>query len=190
LAHDTRRRLIVGITGSSAPQLGYTLLQALSDIDDVETHLIISRGAEVSIKEEMGIDPDQFRILADVVHDPTNLAAPVSSGSFLTQGMVVMPCSMRTLAAIATGNSADLISRSADVCLKERRRLVLATRETPLNLIHIRNMETVTLAGATVLPPVPAFYHRPRTVDDLLRHAAGKALDQFGIEHDLYRRWS
>jgi polyprenyl P-hydroxybenzoate/phenylacrylic acid decarboxylase-like protein len=104
--------------------------------------------------------------------------------------MVVIPCSMRSLAAIATGNTTELLSRAADVCLKERRRLVLVARETPLNLIHIRNMETVTLAGATVLPPVPAFYHRPSSIDDLLRHTAGKVLDQFGIEHKAFQRWS
>jgi polyprenyl P-hydroxybenzoate/phenylacrylic acid decarboxylase-like protein len=125
-----------------------------------------------------------------VNHDPSNLAASISSGSFRTCGMVVIPCSMKTLAAIASGLTADLIARAADVCLKERRRLALVTRETPLNLIHIRNMETVTLAGATVLPPVPAFYHRPDTIEDLLRQTAGKVLDQFGIEHDLFERWS
>jgi polyprenyl P-hydroxybenzoate/phenylacrylic acid decarboxylase-like protein len=185
----TRSRLVVAVTGSSAPQLGLAFLQAVHGIDSVESHLILSRGAELSIKQEMNVDPAQFRALADVSHDPSDLAAPVSSGSFKTMGMVVIPCSMRTLAAVATGNSADLVARAADVCLKERRRLVLVTRETPLNLIHLRNMETVTLAGGTILPPVPAFYHRPRTIDDLLRQTVGKALDQFDIEHDLYQRW-
>jgi polyprenyl P-hydroxybenzoate/phenylacrylic acid decarboxylase-like protein len=117
------------------------------------------------------------------------MAAAVSSGSFQTLGMIVVPCSMKTLASIATGVSGDLVARAADVCLKERRKLVLVARETPLNLIHIRNMETVTLAGATVLPPVPAFYHSPQSVDDLLAQTAGKILDQFAIGHDLFRRW-
>lgn len=182
-------RLVVGVTGSSAPQLGLAFLEALRGIDGVQSHLIVSRGAELSIKQEMSVDAARFRELADVSYDPADLAAPVSSGSFRTMGMVIIPCSMRTLSAVATGNSADLVSRAADVCLKERRRVVLVTRETPLNLIHIRNMETVTLAGGTILPPVPAFYHQPRTIDDLLRQTAGKVLDQFGIPHDLYRRW-
>jgi len=138
----------------------------------------------------MGRDADDVAELADVVHDPRNLAAAISSGSFQTLGMAVAPCSMRTLAAIATANSTDLLTRAADVCLKERRRLVLVARETPLNLMHIRNMETATLAGATILPPVLAFYHRPATIDDLLAQLAGKVLDQFGIEHALYRRWT
>lgn len=186
----TVKRLIVGVSGSSAPQLAYVLLRALADCPDVETHLVLSPGAELSIKLEMGVAAAEFEALADVTHDAANLAAPISSGSFWTCGMVVIPCSMKTLAAVACGVSGDLIARAADVCLKERRRLVLVTRETPLNLIHIRNMETVTLAGAIVLPPVPAFYHRPRTIDDLLRHTAGKVLDQFGIEHSLFQRWS
>lgn len=185
--HD---RLIVGISGSSAPQLGVTLLRALHDLATVETHLIVSQGARTTIKLEMGIDVNDIEAIADVVHDPSDLAAPVSSGSFITRGMAVIPCSMRTLAAIATGNTTDLLTRAADVCLKERRGLVLVPRETPLNLVHIRNMEMATLAGATVLPPVPAFYHAPRTIEDLLLHTAGKVLDQFNIDHDLFRRWS
>jgi polyprenyl P-hydroxybenzoate/phenylacrylic acid decarboxylase-like protein len=183
------RRLVVGMSGSSAPQLGIALLEALHDRDDVETHLVISEGARRSVQLEAGVDPDQVANLADVVHDPRDLAAAVSSGSFLTEGMVVIPCSMRSLAAIATGNSTDLLTRAADVTLKERRRLVLVTRETPLNLIHIRNMETVTLAGATILPPVLGFYHRPRRVDDLVAQVVGKVLDQFAIPHQLFRRW-
>jgi polyprenyl P-hydroxybenzoate/phenylacrylic acid decarboxylase-like protein len=183
------RRLVVGLSGSSAPQIGITLLEALQDIETVETHLVLSPGARRTIELEADRDADEVAALADVVHGTGDLAASISSGSFLTMGMVVAPCSMRTLSAIATGNSSDLLTRAADVTLKERRPLVLVPRETPLNLIHIRNMETVTLAGATVLPPTPAFYHRPRTIDDLLRHLAGKILDQLSIEHDLFRRW-
>jgi polyprenyl P-hydroxybenzoate/phenylacrylic acid decarboxylase-like protein len=187
---EDRPRLVVGISGSSAPVLGQRLLEVLRELAVVETHLVMSEGARLSIKHELDLDPDAVAELADVVHDPHNLAASVSSGSFPTMGMVVMPCSMRTLAAIATGNTTELLSRAADVTLKERRRLVLVTRETPLNLIHIRNMETVTLAGAVVLPPVPAFYHRPQTIRDLIDQTVGKVLDQFGIEHQLFRRWS
>jgi polyprenyl P-hydroxybenzoate/phenylacrylic acid decarboxylase-like protein len=185
-----RPRLVVAVTGSSAPQIAYRVLLALAAMEGIETHLVVSRGADRCIEAEMGIGRSEFEALADVVYDPADLGAAISSGSFLTEGMVVVPCSMKTLAAIANGISLDLVSRAADVCLKERRRLVLVVRETPLNLIHIRNMETVTLAGATVLPPVPAFYHRPQTIDDLLEHTAGKILDQFAIEHSLFQRWS
>jgi polyprenyl P-hydroxybenzoate/phenylacrylic acid decarboxylase-like protein len=159
-------------------------------VPGMEIHLVLSRGAGRSIAAEMGDEAEgEFTALADVTYQPDNLAAAIASGSFRTEGMVVVPCSMRTLAAVATGNTGDLLTRAADVCLKERRRLVLVTRETPLNLIHIRNMETVTLAGGVIMPPVPAFYHRPETIDDLLRHTAGKVLDMFGIEHRLFRRW-
>ena len=185
-----RHRLVVGISGSSAPHLGLAFLEAAQKLDAVETHLVVSRGAERSLELEAGVDLQTVHQLADHVHDPDDLAAPISSGSFQTRGMVVIPCSMRTLGAIASGVTGELLTRAADVALKERRSLVLVVRETPLNLIHIRNMETVTLAGATVLPPVPAFYHRPATIDDLLRHTVGKVLDQFGIEHDLYQRWT
>jgi polyprenyl P-hydroxybenzoate/phenylacrylic acid decarboxylase-like protein len=184
-----RQRLIIGVSGSSAPQLGWTVLQALHRHPDIETHLVISRGADTTIQLEMGADRADFEALADVSYDPDDLGAAISSGSFRTIGMAVVPCSMKTLAAIAAGTSTDLLTRAADVCLKERRRLVLVTRETPLNLIHIRNMETVTLAGATVLPPTPAFYHRPETINDLLAHTSGKILDQFGIDHQLFQRW-
>jgi polyprenyl P-hydroxybenzoate/phenylacrylic acid decarboxylase-like protein len=184
------KRLIVGVSGSSAPQLGLAVLRALRETPDLETHLVMSHGAARSIAAEMGDEATrEFTALADVIYQPDNLAAAISSGSFRTDGMVVVPCSMRTLAAVATGNTGDLLTRAADVCLKERRRLVLVTRETPLNLIHIRNMETVTLAGGVIMPPVPAFYHRPETIEDLLRQTAGKVLDLFGIEHRLFRRW-
>lgn len=183
------RRLVVGLTGSSGPQLGVRLLEVLHERHDVETHLILSAGSSESLRLEMDRTPESVAKLADVCYGVGNLAAAVSSGSFVTAGMAVIPCSMRTLGAIASGVTGDLVSRAADVCLKERRRLVLVPRETPLNLIHLRNMETLTLAGATILPPVPAFYHRPRTIEDLLDHVVGKVLDQFGIEHDLFDRW-
>jgi polyprenyl P-hydroxybenzoate/phenylacrylic acid decarboxylase-like protein len=185
-----RPRLIVGVTGSSAPQLGYALLRALRALDAVEVHLVVSPGAACSIAAEMDATPELFTELADVVYDAGDLAAAISSGSFQTMGMVIMPCSMRSLAAIATGNTSDLLVRAADVCLKERRRLVVVPRETPLNLIHLRNMETITLAGGTILPPMPAFYHRPKTIEDLLNQTVGKVLDQFGIEHHLFERWT
>lgn len=189
-ATPARPRLVVGMSGSSAPQLGIALLRALHDLGTVETHLVVSNGAVQTLKLEADTDIGSVAELADTVYEIGDLAAAISSGSFRTIGMAVVPCSMRTLAAIATGNTTDLLTRAADVTLKERRPLVLVPRETPLNLIHIRNMETVTLAGATVLPPMPAFYHRPRSIDDLVDHIAGKVLDQFGIEHDLFTRWS
>jgi polyprenyl P-hydroxybenzoate/phenylacrylic acid decarboxylase-like protein len=185
-----RPRLVIGLSGSSAPQLGAVFLGVLKELGTVESHLIVTEAARQTIRLEMGMDPQEIEDLADVVYDPRDFAAAVSSGSFLTLGMVVIPCSVRTLAGIASGNSTDLLLRAADVSLKERRRLVLVVRETPLSLVHIRNMEAATLAGATILPPVPAFYHKPRSIDDLLRHTAGKVLDQFGVEHDVFARWS
>jgi polyprenyl P-hydroxybenzoate/phenylacrylic acid decarboxylase-like protein len=178
------------MSGSSAPHLGAAFLRAARRQGGVETHFVPSPGARRSIELELGTDPAEVEKLADVVYDVADLGAAISSGSFPTVGMVVIPCSMRTMAAVATGVSDNLLTRAADVTLKERRRLVLVTRETPLSYIHIRNMETVTLAGATVLPPVPAFYHRPSSIDDLLMHTCGKMLDQFGLDHELYRRWT
>ncbi len=184
-----RPRLVVGISGSSAPVYGIALLRAVRDLGAFETHLVLSEGARETVRLEARMDASEVESLADVVHDPRDMAGPVSSGWFRTAGMVVIPCSMKTLAAVATGYAADLLSRAADVTLKERRRLVLVPRETPLGLSHLRNMVAVTEAGAVVLPPVPAFYHDPRTIEDLVAHTVGKVLDQFGVEHDLYRRW-
>jgi polyprenyl P-hydroxybenzoate/phenylacrylic acid decarboxylase-like protein len=184
-----RPRLVVGISGASAPQLGVHLLRVLARLGTVESHLVLSAGSARTMELEMDLRPEELRGLVDVAYDVGDLAAAISSGSFLTAGMVVMPCSMRTLGALASGVTGDLLTRAGDVCLKERRRLVLVPRETPLNLIHIRNMETLTLAGATILPPAPAFYHRPQSIEDLLDHLCGKVLDQFGIEHDLFDRW-
>ena len=151
---------------------------------------MVSSAAHRTIELETDLKVGDVEALADVVHQPGDLAAAISSGSFLTMGMVVAPCSMGTLAAIAHGLSDNLLARAADVTLKERRPLVLVPRETPLSLIHLRNMVAVTEAGATVLPPVPGFYHRPTSIDDLLNHTTGKVLDQFGIEHELFRRWT
>jgi polyprenyl P-hydroxybenzoate/phenylacrylic acid decarboxylase-like protein len=187
---EAPRRLVVGMSGSSAPQLGIALLRAARDLEaPIETHLVISAGARRSLELEAGCEQASVEKLADVVYDPGDTAAAIASGSFLTAGMVVIPCSMRTLAAVATGNTTDLLTRAADVCLKERRRLVLVARETPLNLIHLRNMVTATEAGAVILPPVPAFYHRPRSLEDLLNHTVGKVFDLMGISHQLFERW-
>lgn len=184
-----RPRLVVGITGASAPILGIHLLQALQRLGTVETHLVMSRAAHRTLELETDLRPPDVIALADVYHQRGDIAASIASGSFRTLGMVVVPCSMKTLAGIATGYSDELLTRAADVCLKERRRLVLVTRETPLSLIHLRNMLTVTEAGAVVLPPTPAFYQRPASIEDLIAHLTGKVLDQFDIDHQLFSRW-
>ena len=185
------RRIIVGISGSSSPIYGIRTLIALSGMADVETHLILSEGAHLSIKyeaPEWAID--DITALADVTHDPHNMAAAVSSGSFKTDGMVVAPCSMKTLSGIAHSYSTDLITRAADVCLKERRPLVFVARETPLHRGHLLNMLAVTDMGGIVLPPIPGFYAQPKTIDDLVDHTVGKILDALGIENETFARWA
>ena len=184
------RRIIVGITGSSAPIYGISTLRALRDAPDVETHLILSEGAHLSIKYEApDWTIDAIAAMADVVHSPRNLAASVSSGSFKTDGMAVVPCSMKTLAGIANSYNNDLITRAADVCLKERRRLVVVARETPLHRGHLLNMLAVTDMGGVILPPIPGFYSGPQTIDDIVNHTVGKILDLLGVENDKFRRW-
>ncbi|MDJ0924190.1 MAG: UbiX family flavin prenyltransferase [Acidimicrobiia bacterium] len=184
------QRLVVGISGSSAPQYGIALLEALRELPGIESHLILSQSAHRTIELETNLVAAEVEALADVVYAPDDFAASVSSGSFITAGMAIVPCSMGTLGAIAQGLTPSLLARAAGVMLKERRRLVLVPRETPLSLIHLRNMVAVTEAGATVLPPVPAFYTAPRSVEDLVAHTVGKILDQFAISHDLFQRWT
>ena len=181
-------RIIVGITGATGAIFGVRLLQALR-AGNVETHLVLSRWGQQTVEHETGLSLAQLRELASVVHATGNMAATVSSGSFLTDGMVIAPCSMRTLAAIASGNGENLVHRAADVVLKERRRLVLVVRETPLSEIHLENMLKLARIGVTILPPVPAFYNRPQTIDELVDHIVARALDQLGIPADFARRW-
>ncbi len=177
-------RIVVGLAGSSSPIYGIRTLEALREAG-VETHLVISDGARRTIPIEARRKVEDVAKLASVVYDNHDLAAAVSSGSFMTDGMIVAPCSMKTLAAIAHSFSDDLLVRAADVTLKERRKLVLVPRETPLQ----RNMERAAEIGAVILPPMPAFYHAPKTVDDIINQTVGKILDQFRIPHNLFRRW-
>ena len=185
---DPAKRLVVGISGASGVVYGVRLLELLRP-SPVETHLVLSRAAQVTLASETELKPAEVTALADVVHAPGDIAAPISSGSFRTLGMVVAPCSMRSLAEIATGATTTLLTRAADVVLKERRRLVLLVRETPLHLGHIRAMAQATEMGAIVYPPVPAFYARPASVADMVDHTLGRVLDLFDIEVGTVRRW-
>ncbi|MCE7872087.1 UbiX family flavin prenyltransferase [bacterium CPR1] len=184
------QRIVVGISGSSAPIYGVRLLQVLREQPEIEAHLVLSSSVGLTLQHEAPDWPlEKVRALADVVYDDRDLAAPIASGSFLTKAMVVAPCSMKTLAAVAHSLGESLLLRAADVHLKERRPLVLVPRETPLHLGHLRNMVAATEMGATILPPMVAFYHHPETVLDIVDHTVGKVLDQLGLEHRLFRRW-
>ncbi|EYE93777.1 UbiX family flavin prenyltransferase [Aspergillus ruber CBS 135680] len=184
-----RRRIVVAMTGATGATLGIKVLIALRRLN-VETHLVMSKWAEATIKYETDYHPSNVRALADHVHNINDMAAPISSGSFKTDGMIVVPCSMKTLAAITSGFCDDLISRTADVMLKERRRLVLVTRETPLSDIHLRNMLTATQSGAVIFPPVPAFYIRAAGVEDLVDQSVGRMLDLFDLDTGEFERWN
>lgn len=183
------RRIIVGISGASGAIYGIRLLQALRAMQDIETHLIISRTAQITIAHETELTLAEVHKLAHTVHSTADLAACVSSGSYPTLGMAVAPCSMRSLAEIALGLTSTLLTRAADVCLKERRRLVLLPRETPLNASHIKNMLAVAEMGGVLLPPVPAFYNRPQTIEQLVDHTVGRTLDLLGLPHRLLAPW-
>jgi flavin prenyltransferase len=184
------KRLIIAITGATGAVLGVHLLDVLREIGGVETHLIISEAGWLTIEHELKLSKDDIRARADVVHANKNIGASIASGSFSCDGMIVAPCSMKTLAAIAHGYSDNLISRAADVTLKERRRLTLLVRETPLSLIHLRNMTAVTEAGGVIFPPVPAFYQQPHTLDDIVNHTVGRVLDGHGVDAKLAPRWT
>lgn len=182
------QRLIIGITGSSGVILGIRLLQVLQQLR-YETHLVISENAQELILYETSYTLNDVQKLASHVYACTDFFAAIASGSFLTHGMTIIPCSMKTLAGIACGYADNLLLRAADVCLKERRRLVLVTRETPLSLIHIENMRTATLAGAIILPPVFTCYGKPENMGQMIDHIVGKVLDTMGVENNLYPRW-
>ncbi len=183
------RRLIVGITGASGVIYGIRLLQVLKRGDEIETHLVLSQAAKATIVQETDWKISDVEALASIVHNSNDIGASIASGSFVTMGMVVVPCSIKTLSAVANAYSSDLISRAADVCLKEGRSLILCVRETPLHLGHLRLMTQAAEIGATILPPVPAFYGRPTTLDDIIDGTVGRILLRLGIDNELYTKW-
>ncbi len=186
---DRQRRIVVAITGATGAVYGVRLLQHLGAIDGIETHLVVSDAAVLTLKQEVGMQRRDVEALADVVHKNGNIGATIASGSFQVDAMVVAPCSMKTLAGVAHGLSDNLIARAADVCLKERRRLVLMVRETPFNLAHLRNMTAVTEMGGVVFPPLPSFYHQPASIAEMVDHTVARVIDLLGIEHALAPRW-
>ena len=185
------KRLIIGISGASGAIYGVRLLQVLREVPDIETHLVMSQAARQTLSLETDLSLRDVQALADVVHDARDIAASISSGSFRTMGMVILPCSMKTLSGIVNSYTDGLLTRAADVVLKERRPLVLCVRETPLHLGHLRLMTQAAEIGAVIMPPVPAFYHRPQTIDDIINQTVNRVLDLFNIDlpHELFTRW-
>ena len=184
-----KRRLIVGITGATGAVYGVRMLEALKTVAGWESHVVLSDAGALNLWHELKMKRKDLEHLADAAYHPKDIAATIASGSYLTEGMVIAPCSMKTLAAVAHAHADDLVSRAADVVLKERRRLVLLPRETPLNLAHLRNMATVTEMGGIIFPPVPAFYALPKSLDDLVAHTVARVLDLFGIHSAKLARW-
>jgi 4-hydroxy-3-polyprenylbenzoate decarboxylase len=184
-----KRKLIIGISGATGAIYGVRMLQILSKIEDIETHLVLSKAGKMTIQVETPYSVKDVEALADVVHDINNVGASISSGSFRTQGMVIAPCSMKSMGAIAHSLGGDLLVRAADVVLKERKKLVLVVRETPLHLGHLEAMASLARIGAIIFPPVPAFYHRPKTLDDVINQTVTRILDQFDIDVSLFHRW-
>jgi 4-hydroxy-3-polyprenylbenzoate decarboxylase len=187
---DRPRRLVIAITGATGAVYGVRLLQLLKEMQGVETHLVVSDAAVLTLHQETGLQRKEVEALADVVHKQHNIGASIASGSFQSDGMVIAPCSMKTLASVAHGLSDNLIARAADVVLKERRRLVLMVRETPFNLAHLRNMTAVTEMGGIIFPPLPSFYHQPQSIAEMVDHTVARVIDLFGLEHQLAPRWN
>lgn len=184
------RRLVVAITGASGAIYGVRLLQILREVGAIETHLMVSEAGVLNLHHELGMNRKQVGELADIVHNVRDVGASIASGSFESDGMVVAPCSMKTLASVAHGMSDNLITRAADVVLKERRRLVLMVRETPFNLAHLRNMTAVTEMGGIIFPPLPGFYQKPASIAEMVDHSIGRVLDLLGVAHQLAPRWA
>ncbi len=182
--------LVIGITGATGVIYGIRLLQVLSVMDNIETHLIISEAGETTIKYETDFSIADVKKLANFNYDIKDVAARISSGSFRRDGMIIAPCTIKTMSALANSYNDNLIIRAGDVTLKERQKLVLVLRETPLHLGHLRSMERLSEIGGIIMPPVPAFYHKPKTVEDIVDHTVGKILDMFNIKHNLFQRWS
>jgi 4-hydroxy-3-polyprenylbenzoate decarboxylase len=186
---DNKRKLIVGVSGATGAIYGVRILEILSKVDDVETHLVLTKAGKMTIQVETPFSVKDVEAMADVVHDINNVGASISSGSFRTAGMVIAPCSMKSMSSIAHSLGGDLLVRAADVVLKERKKLVLVARETPLHLGHLEAMVSLTRMGAVIFPPVPAFYHRPKTLDDIINQTVTRVLDQFDIDVQLFHRW-
>lgn len=184
-----KRRIVVGISGASGAALATELLRQLKALPEVEVHLVYTRGAVLTLRQEMGSGPEIWESLADRTYPNGDVGAALASGSFRTMGMLVVPCSMKTLAGIHSGYSDTLLLRAADVTMKEQRKLVLAVRETPMSPIHLRNMYDLSMMGAVILPPTLSYYQAPRSVEDCTRHIVGKLLDQFGLESEGFKRW-
>jgi 4-hydroxy-3-polyprenylbenzoate decarboxylase len=186
---NDKKKLIVGISGATGAIYGVRILEILAKLDDVETHLVLTKAGKMTIGVETPFSVKDIEALADVVHDINNVGASISSGSFRTAGMVIAPCSMKSMGGIANSLGGDLLVRAADVILKERKKLVLVVRETPLHLGHLEAMAALTRMGAVIFPPVPAFYHRPKSLDDVINQSVTRILDQFDIDVKLFHRW-
>ncbi|TAH66833.1 MAG: UbiX family flavin prenyltransferase [Anaerolineaceae bacterium] len=185
-----KKRIIIGISGASGAPIAVELLKIFKTISEVESHLIYTNGSKKTILQETGYSLEDIEELADVIYDNNNIGASLASGSFKTEGMIIVPCSMKTVAGIATGYSDNLLLRAADVVIKEKRKLVLVTRECPLSQIHLRNMLELANMGAYILPPVLSYYNHPVTIQDATNHIVGKIMDSFGMEYDKFQRWN